>query len=284
MKRLLVLVALLAFTTASYATDEYIYGDNATGGAPFIYKIDLTTGGNVVATYSNLSGDNGRGVVTVGNTMYYTSATTNSIFSYNLSTNTDNGAVFSIAGTTALSTIAYDGTNIYVGDYSGQNPGKVYEYSLTGTLINTLTLADCGGNCDGLEYFNEGGVGYLISNRGDADDPYDVYNASTGALVTADLISPPLSSTGIAFDGTDFYVSNIFNSSLGEYTENGTFVKTVNLTGGPDGFLIEDLSVDYNLVIPPNNPPPGIPEPSSFLLLGTGVLGMVGAIRRKLMG
>jgi hypothetical protein len=279
MKRLLVLIALLAFTTASYATDEYIYGDNADYGAPYIYKIDLTTGGNVVATYSGLSGNNGRGVVTVGNTMYYTSATTNSIFAYNLSTNTDMGAVFSIPSATSLSTIAYDGTNIYVGDYSGSD--HVYEYSLTGTLINTLSLAGCTGGCDGLEYFNEGGVGYLIENRGDAQDPYDVYNAATGVLVTSALISPPVQSTGIAFDGTDFYVSNIYNSSLGEYTESGTFVKTVNLTGGT--FLIEDLSVDYNLVIPPPPPNGVVPEPSSFLLLGTGVLGMVGAIRRKLM-
>src|ERR1017187_9569713 len=276
MKDLLALSCLFMACTACHA-DEYIYGDNASFTSPYIYKIDLTTGGNVVNTYSGLSGTNGRGVVTVGNIMYYTSAETNSIFAYNLSTNTDMGAVFSIPSATSLSTIAYDGTNIYVGDYSGSD--HVYEYSLTGTLIKTLSLSGCTGDCDGLEYFNQGGVGYLIENRGDAQDPYDVYNASTGALVTSALISPTLSSTGIAFDGTDFYVSNIFNSSLGEYTESGTFVKTVNITGAPsvpggDGVLIEDLSVDYNLVIPPPPPPPpsGVPEPSSFLLLGTGVL------------
>src|ERR1017187_1468659 len=117
MKRLLVLIALLAFTTASYATDEYIYGDNASFTSPYIYKIDLTTGGNVVATYQGLSGTNGRGVVTVGDTLYYTAANSGSIFSYTLSTNTNNGAVFSIPGAGGLSTIAYDGTDIYVGNY-----------------------------------------------------------------------------------------------------------------------------------------------------------------------
>lgn len=271
MKRFLVVSCLIAVSTACYA-DEFIYGNSAGGTAPIISKFDLTTGGTLVAQYDTSHGINGRGVVVVGNTMYYTSASTNSIFAYNLATNTDMGAVFSIPGATGLSTIAFDGTNLYIGDYSGTN--KVYEYSLTGTLINTLSLSGCTGHCDGLEFFNQGGVGYLIENRGDDVGPYDVYNATTGALVTSDLINTA-NTTGIAFDGTDFFVSNL-SGSLGEYTESGTFVKTIPLGGGV--FDVEDLSVDYNLVIPPTN----TPEPSTFLLLGTGVLGMAGVIRRKL--
>jgi len=47
---------------------------NSTGGAPYVFQIDKTTGA-VTNTYTGLSGSNGRGVVVVGNTMYYTSAT-----------------------------------------------------------------------------------------------------------------------------------------------------------------------------------------------------------------
>src|ERR1039457_6632686 len=140
MKRLLVLIALLAFTTASYAADEYIYGDSAGYTAPVISKFDLTTGGTLVATYDTTEGNNGRGVRVVGNTMYFTSASTGSVFTYNLTTAAE-GTAFTIPGATGLSTIAYDGTNLYVGDYSGTN--KVYEYSLTGTLVNTLTMSGC---------------------------------------------------------------------------------------------------------------------------------------------
>src|SRR5215469_12290798 len=131
MKKILLLPCLIAAMSASALADSFIYGNNATGGAPYIYQIDKTTGA-ITNTYTGLSGINGRGVVVVGNTMYYTTANSNAVYSYNLATNTNNGVVFTVAGSTALSTIAYDGTNLWIGDYSGTN--HAYLYSTSGTL------------------------------------------------------------------------------------------------------------------------------------------------------
>lgn len=275
---LFTLAVLVVMTASSAFADSFIYGNNASFGSPYIYKIDKSTGA-IVQTYTNLSGFNGRGVVIVGNTMYYTAAGSGSVYSYNLATNTDNGVLFSVAGATGLSTIAFDGTNFWIGDYSGTN--HAFLYSTTGTLLNTISLTNCTGYCDGLEYLAANG-GELISNRGDTEGPYDLYDTS-GNLLQSAFITPQQTcggSTGIAFDGTDFFVSCIFGGALEEFDSTGNYVTTITLTGAPQGFspLVEDLSADYQQVLGP----PSVPEPSSFLMFGSGLVGLAGVGRDRL--
>ena len=279
MKRyLLVCLACIAVSCSTMWAGT-LYGNNATFGSPYIYVMDSATGA-ISNTITNLSGDNGRGVVVVGDTLYYTTATTNSVFSYTLSTSTDNGALFTVAAASALSTMAYDGTDFWIGDYSGTN--QAYLYSPTGTLLKTISLGDCTGFCDGLEYFVDGsGNARLIENEGDGETPgvYDVYDTS-GNLITHDFINTGnASGTGIAYDGTDFYVSNIFEGTISVYDNTGAFIRTETLTGFPGDFapLVEDLSADYAVVL--GNPP--TPEPATFATFGAGLLGLCLAVKRR---
>jgi sugar lactone lactonase YvrE len=158
----LAVACILLFSSSAWA-DEIIYGNNASFGPDTVYAIDVNTG--AVTNNYDVSSGNGRGVVVVGDLMYTTNADSNDVFAYNLSTNTNLGVQFTVAGASALSTMAFDGTNLIIGDYSGADPEKVYFYTPTGTLLNTITLPNCGGNCDGLEYIAAGG-GELVSNRG----------------------------------------------------------------------------------------------------------------------
>lgn len=259
-----VTASALATLSQAYAGPvNTIWGDSATSGAPILQEWDLS--GNLLDTITAPQGENGRGVVQVGDILYYTSATTNSIFAYNFATNTDLGAVFSIPGATALSTIAYDGTNFWIGDYSGSN--NVYHYSPTGTLLGTVALSNCTGYCDGLEYAN----GDLIENEGDAVGPYDVYTTSGTLLKSAFITGVDTNATtGIAFDGTDYYISNIYNQTLSVYDSSGNFVRDITLQTGGYPTLVEDLSVNYSQVIPPM----GTPEPSTWVMMLAGFAGM----------
>ena len=89
-------------------------------------------------------------------------------------------------------------------------------------------------------------------------------------------------STGIAYDGTDFLVSNIFANSISKFDgTTGALISTTTIGGPTPGTdsdrLWEDLAVDYA-----TRPDTGhVPEPSSLLLAGVAILGLVASQRKR---
>ena len=276
-----VLFILLSLPLIAHAgAVNTIWGDSA---GDSLDEWNLSTGAQLMhidpSSALGLNGDwNGRGVVQVNNTLYVTSADSNNVYMINATTGAGEGIAFSVAGTNSLSVISFDGTNFWIADYSGTN--KAYLYSHTGTLIKTISLSNATAYMDGLLYFNNGTGGQLISNRYDGccTNPsyYDTYDLNGTAKITP-LITANTNSTGIAFDGSNFWASDIFHGTLAEYNgTTGAFMSSLALQDSLGGsFLIEGVSVNYTAVLPP----PTVPEPGTLALLGLG-LGAVAFSRR----
>jgi WD40 repeat protein len=241
-------LAVLVIAPSAHAATTFVYGNAPSGTTQQrLYKINATTGAVVTACPYTQGGGFGRGIAVVGNLAYYTVDNSNNVFVADINTCTDLGIAFSISkGAAGLSAIAYDGTNFWIADYSATT-NKVFYVSPTGTLLQTITLTNCAQFCDGLEFFN----GKLIANRGDAIPPYDIYSTAGTLLPPPSFITTSFQPTGIAFDGTNFYVSDISNQKLQVYNgTTGAFLNTITITGmTPGADEIEDLSFDYAQVI-----------------------------------
>jgi hypothetical protein len=271
--------AAMAIMAAAPAHAALLWGNNAGFGPDVINAFDPGTGA-LVHTYSNISG-NGRGIVVVNDIVYYTVVGDGVI--HEMDANTGLALPGSInTGQSSLSTISFDGTNFWLADYSGTN--QAYLVSQTGALLKTIHLANATGNTDGLEYFN----GKLIANRGDAESIYDIYDLD-GNVLTANFIASGQSSTGIAFDGTNFYTSNVFGNSYSIWNGlTGAFIKTTVEQPG-SGYLIEDLSFDFAGRVDTcggvgqpvcNGGGTPVPEPLTLSLFSVGLIG-VAALRRR---
>jgi hypothetical protein len=259
------IVGIAAFFASASLAASTIWKNEA--GTNRIEAIDSVSG-VVLKSFTPAKG-NGRGIVVVGNIVYFTVANSNNVFKLDATTGADLGIAFSIAGTTGLSAISYDGTNFWIADYSGTT--NAYLVSPTGVLLTTISLASCSSFCDGLEFFN----GKLISNRGDNLNPgiYDIYTLTGTVITPAFITDNGGGSRGIAFDGTNFIVAS--GSFISTYSgTTGAFISSIPASTG----LIEDVSFDFAQRPDTGGPPADISVPTlsewALILLTLMIAGL----------
>jgi hypothetical protein len=106
------------------------------------------------------------------------------------------------------------------------------------------------------------------------DTPFEAGLTASGAGGTSILYAPATMTQQTASSWT----TETFAFVAGSSSEVVTFMPTSTTSGNVPSFaLLDDLTL--SAVTPP---PPGVPEPSSLLLLSTGLLGLGGYMRMRL--
>jgi len=82
-----------------------------------------------------------------------------------------------------------------------------------------------------------------------------------------------------AVDASAYGPASVTFSGINGASTSGTVNFAGGIAPGGSAFFSLEGPVDLNLTVAPSQ----TPEPSSLVLLGTGVLGLAGAVRRKLM-
>jgi hypothetical protein len=152
-------------------------------------------------------------------------------------------------------TVSSDGLTAYV-----ENGGTIQAYSIaTGVLLKTFNSFGTLSSPDG-----SGVIGSTNSLNGDIIVNFNGNGSTTGGIGLIDPTS--LAFTVIATGGT-----------RGDYvspdTDNGTLFLDYSDT-------VERLSCGPNCSIGGPPPPPSVPEPGTFALMGTGVFLLAASVRR----
>ncbi len=262
------LTLVVALCAATVQAQPNITCNNAGFGGVPITTYDFT-GGATVASFvptGATGANNGRGVLVLGNKVYYTELTGLGfgptdfirIAPFNGGAGgADIGTLANPRPTTGVQDVAFSGGALYVLTGYPVDALEVFKLDpLTGTVLSgpVAIAGPAAPNSDGFTVLPNGN--FLI-NSGDGNCTYNQFNPSTGALIPATTIVVPGASfcTGVETDGTSLF----FETDLSGFTKttlSGTFIASQTVAANK----CEDISLDLSACTGARGAIPGKPN------------------------
>lgn len=207
------------------------------------------------------------GLTLIGSNAYVT-GTGGGVGQVNLTTGAVTG-LFQSSSSSGAEALGHRGSNLLVGDFQRDT---IFEYTTSGTLVNTIALANNPG-ITGVEW--SGTKFYVGSYNTGNIFTYDVAGALTGTIVTG-IGSNSISDLDFDVFSNTLYVSNGFgDDTIRQYSTTGTLLSS---------FASQRSNVD-SLAVVPTVVAAAAPEPGTLPLVGMGLVSGLGTIangrRRK---
>lgn len=150
-------------------------------------------------------------------------------------------------------------------------------------LLAALIVAPLAARADSTVYYFQS-----VFPGGGTIDGDLTFNTSTDQFTAADLIPANLGSDGVALTNIEYYndpdvIAVVENCAPGNCLPNSVTIDFQLASGVPSSTFVQYDSylVATSSSLTPVAAPSATPEPSSFALLGSGLLGVAGVVRRR---